>query len=331
MREQEPNLVGQRTPSRARLAVCRVERDRDIAQNPGRILDRFVHGEGQHVRWSILFPVFEIELMKLAIVRQQHTELGLGQAEGGEHRVSEALDQTCRHVVLQISSAGDERGHGWVSGSLFLYPTFLSVGWRLGFHGMARASRPPGFDMTYRPTETSFGPPLLTRVPSILYGTLALVAVIVVLLAESSAAGSWLFVNVVQRGVRGIMSARTFAGCLVVGAVASLLRTNMRGVRVRPDGVEYRDVVSLGIPRLRRYKWAQIDRVILDAPRSVALDLWDGSRAFLPEVSDRPSLSATLEKVAHARAIPVRGGLGLDELPDSAEFTDDDEAGGAPK
>lgn len=190
---------------------------------------------------------------------------------------------------------------------------------------MARASRPPGFDMTYRPTETSFGPPLLIRVPSILYGVLALAAVVVVLVAESSPSGSWLFVHVVQRGLRGFMSARVFAGCLVVGAVASLLRANMRGVRVRPDGVEYRDVVSLGIPKLRRFKWAQIDRVILDAGRHVALDLWDGTRAFLPEVSDRPSLAATLEKVAHARAIPVRGGVGLDELPDAAEFSDDDE------
>jgi hypothetical protein len=179
--------------------------------------------------------------------------------------------------------------------------------------------------MTYRPTETSFGPPLSSRVPSLLYAALALGAVVVVLLAESSPSGSWLYINVVERGVRGIMSARMFAGCLVIGAGASLLRANMRGVRIRGDGVEYRDIVSM-VPRLRRFKWAQIDRVILDSPRSIALDLWDGTRAFLPEVSDRPSLSATLEKVAHARAIPVRGGAGLDELPDSAEFGDEDEA-----
>ena len=180
--------------------------------------------------------------------------------------------------------------------------------------------------MTYRPTETSFGPPLLIRVPSLIYAALAAAAVVVVLIAESSPSNSWLYVNVVERGVRGIMSARTFAACLVVGAVASVLRANMRGVRIRGDGVEYRDVISLGIPRLKRFKWAQIDRVILDAPRNVALDLWDGTRAFLPEVSDRLSLSATLEKVAHARAIPVRGGHGLDELPDSGEFQDDDGA-----
>lgn len=179
--------------------------------------------------------------------------------------------------------------------------------------------------MTYRPTETNFGPPLWIRVPSILYAVLAFGAVVMVLLAEASPSGSWLYLNIVERGVRGIMSARVFAGCLVVGAVASLLRANMRGVRIRGDGVEYRDIVSLVVPRLRRFKWAQIDRVILDSPRSVALDLWDGTRAFLPEVSDRLSLSATLEKVAHARAIPVRGGNGLDELPDSAEFDEDDE------
>src|SRR6478735_3856975 len=118
---------------------------------------------------------------------------------------------------------------------------------------MARASRPPGFDMTYRPTETSFGPPLLIRVPSLLYATLALAAVITVLLAEASPPASWLYVNVVERGVRGIMSARVFAGCLVIGACASVLRTSMRGVRIRGDGVEYRDIVSLGIPRLRRF------------------------------------------------------------------------------
>jgi hypothetical protein len=31
-------------------------------------------------------------------------------------------------------------------------------------------------------------------------------------------------------------------------------------------------------------------------------------------------LCAALEKVAHARAIPVQGGLGLDELPESGDF-----------
>jgi hypothetical protein len=184
---------------------------------------------------------------------------------------------------------------------------------------MARPSRPPGFDMTYRPTESTFGPPFAARIPSLLYLALALAGVATVLLAEHSSSNSWLYVNIVERGVRGFMSARVCAGLLFAGAMSSFLRTNMRGVRVRGDGVDYRDV-TLGWPRARRFKWAQIDRIVLDLPTHIALDLWDGSRSFLPTVDDRAALAMVLEKVGHARAIPVRGGVGLDEFPEAGEF-----------
>jgi hypothetical protein len=189
---------------------------------------------------------------------------------------------------------------------------------------MARPSRPPGFDMTYRPTESSFGPPFAARIPSLLYLFVALCGVAAVVMAEHSPSNSWLYVNIVERGVRGFVSARVCAGLLLMGAVSSLLRTNMRGVRVRGDGVDFRDVVALGWPRARRFKWAQIDRIVLDLPY-IALDLWDGTRSFLPAVDDRQGLATVLEKVGHARAIPVRGGVGLDELPEAGEF-DQEEA-----
>ncbi|HEY4159359.1 MAG TPA: hypothetical protein VGM29_14725 [Polyangiaceae bacterium] len=189
---------------------------------------------------------------------------------------------------------------------------------------MARPSRPPGFDMTYRPSDTTFGPPFSAWVPPLIYLAFAACAVLTLVLAERSPSDSWLYVNVVERGVRGFISARACAACFAVGAVASMLRTNMRGVRIRGDGVEFRDVIALGYPRARRYKWAQIDRIVLDLPH-VALDLWDGTRAFLPSVDDRPGLATVLEKVGHARAIPVRGGVGLDELPESGEFDQPDE------
>ena len=110
---------------------------------------------------------------------------------------------------------------------------------------------------------------------------------------------------------------------LSVGAIASVVQSSMRGVRIRGDGVEYRDMVTIGIPRVRRVRWAQMDCILLDLPQTIAIDLWDGTRAYLPVVSDRALLSATLEKVAAARAIPVRGGAGLDEIPD--EQDDDNE------
>jgi hypothetical protein len=181
--------------------------------------------------------------------------------------------------------------------------------------------------MTYAPAESAFGPPLRARVPSFVYLVLALAAVMIVLLAENSPADSWLFVNIVERGMRGPISARAVAFMLVLGALSSVLRANMRGVRIRGDGLEYRDIVSIGLPKLKRYRWAQIDRIILDLPqRNIALDLWDGTRAFLPIVQDRSGLANALERVGAARAIPVRGGVGLDEIPESADFVEESSA-----
>jgi hypothetical protein len=184
---------------------------------------------------------------------------------------------------------------------------------------MARPSRPPGFDMTYRPTETAFGPPLSAHLPSAFYLLCAIGAAITVFVAYQAPVGSFLYNQIVERSARGVIGARTVSLLLVAGAVSSLIKTSMRGVRIRPDGLEFREVVSLGIPRLRRYKWAQIDRILLDSPSAIVIELWDGTHAYLPDVNDREQLGAALEKVALARAIPVRGGGGLDELPDETE------------
>jgi hypothetical protein len=39
-------------------------------------------------------------------------------------------------------------------------------------------------------------------------------------------------------------------------------------------------------------------------------------------VEDRASLANALEKVAHARAIPVRGGAGLDDIPEEGDYVE---------
>jgi hypothetical protein len=178
--------------------------------------------------------------------------------------------------------------------------------------------------MTYRPTESAFGPPFVKRIPSLLYLALAIALVAVVLIGEHSPPSSALYEYVVLRDMNRVMSSRTLATLLLLSAIAAVVRASMRGVRIRGDGLEYRDIISLGFPRVRRYKWAQIDRIILDQPDSIAIDLWDGSRAWLPVVGNRDGLAAALEKVAAARAIPVRGGAGLDEIPESGEFGQQD-------
>jgi hypothetical protein len=174
--------------------------------------------------------------------------------------------------------------------------------------------------MTYRPTERVFLPPWRQRLPSLLYLAIAATVLVVVLVAEHSPSNSELYVRVIEQNVRRVISPRTFAILLCISAIAAALRTGMRGVRIRGDGIEYRDVVSLVWPKLRRFRWPQVDRIIFDIPGEVAVDLWDGSRAFLPKVSDREAMISTLETVAVARAIPVKGGIGLDEIPDAEEL-----------
>jgi hypothetical protein len=182
--------------------------------------------------------------------------------------------------------------------------------------GMARPSRPPGFDMTYRPTERMFGPPPWTWVPPILYMASAIAVGVIVIMAEADPDRSPLFRYLIEQGRQGWLTARTAAILLLTGGGASLIKTSMRGVRVWASGLDFRDVVSWSWPRVRRLRWAQVDCVVLDGKDRIALDLWDGSRVYLPEVAARDELATVLEKVAAARAIPVRGGKGLDEIPE---------------
>src|SRR5690606_17882236 len=168
-----------------------------------------------------------------------------------------------------------------------------------------RPSRPPGFDMTYQPEEQSFGPPWLSRVPSFVYLLAAVVAGVLLIIGENSSSNSFLFNYVVAQDQNRVMSMRTFAIVLLVGAVSSVPRWGLRRVRILPGGGGALDVRCWIIPSVRRYTWPQLEHIVLDSTTSVALDLWDGRREFLPAVNGRQALEATLERVAAARAIPV--------------------------
>jgi hypothetical protein len=181
---------------------------------------------------------------------------------------------------------------------------------------MARLSRPPGFDMVYRPKGSeTFGPPKSTYIPSLVYLAIALALAALVIVAQVSASsGSTLFRYLTDPNRP--FGAKSLAAVVFVSALASLLRARMRGVVVHPDGLETRDIVVAGWPRVRRFAWAQIDRIVLDGGQSIGLDLWDGRREWLPKVGERDRLANALERVATARAIPVSGGTGAFDPPD---------------
>lgn len=180
--------------------------------------------------------------------------------------------------------------------------------------------------MTYRPNERVYLPPWRHRLPAYVYLLLATVTLVIVLVAEASSSNSELYVRIIEHNSRRLMAPRTFGLLLVVSAGAAVVRSSMRGVRIRGDGIEYRDVLSGFWPKLRRMRWAQIDRIILDVPGEVVVEIWDGSSVYLPKVADHEGLLMTLEKTAAARAIPIRGGLGLDEIPESEEQLEENPA-----
>src|SRR5262249_59856537 len=124
------------------------------------------------------------------------------------------------------------------------------------------------------------------------------------------------FRYVVEGDSQRLLGSRPLAAIVLVSALAAVLRARMRGVIVHPEGLEARDILGVGWPRVRRFAWPQIDKIVLDAGQTIAVDLWDGRREWLPPAGQLAQLAAVLERVALARAIPVSGGTGLWEPPD---------------
>jgi hypothetical protein len=167
--------------------------------------------------------------------------------------------------------------------------------------------------MTYRPTEEFFGPPFGQRVPSLLHLALSLGVILLVLVVQNGPRNTRLYDYMFREA--HLIDAQVVAGLFFVSALSSTLRAGMRGVRVRSDWVEYRALLGSVIPKVRRIRWAQIDRLNFGG-ELITLELWDGTRDTLPLVRDIDGLSRTLERVAVMRAIPVSGGRGLDDWAD---------------
>ena len=164
------------------------------------------------------------------------------------------------------------------------------------------------FEMSYSPpsaARTKFGPPLRTRVPSALYLLAAMGLGAAVLYAYTAApSSSRLFVWAVEGDRDRPVPASVLAAVVLVSALATVLRTHMRGVLVSEEWIEARYLLPLGIPKARRWGWAQVLRVVVDDTR-IALELWDGSFEKLPQVARGRDLVQLVLRHAHRRRIDV--------------------------
>lgn len=165
------------------------------------------------------------------------------------------------------------------------------------------------FEMSYSPPLTgngrlTFGPPMRMRIPGFVYLAFATAIVGVVLAAHFGSSNSALF-NWIVAGDRGRpISSAGLSFIIMLSALGTVLRAHMRGVVVRADGLEARYVLALGMPRIKRWAWAQVHRMVVDDTQ-VMLELWDGRYERLPPVAEPKKLSALLEQIAGGRKIAV--------------------------
>jgi hypothetical protein len=149
------------------------------------------------------------------------------------------------------------------------------------------------FDMSYEPpsagSRTKFGPPKRARIPSALYLAASGVFAGVTAYAYNAPTGSALFRWAVEGDRMRPLSVSVIAVILIVSAVATVIRTHMRGVIVTEDWIEAR-YLHLTIPKARRWGWPQVTRIVLDGDR-VGFETYDGGFERLPEVSDRRGLA----------------------------------------
>jgi hypothetical protein len=146
----------------------------------------------------------------------------------------------------------------------------------------------------------SFGPPRKRLIAPLLFLAGAVAFAGVIGAGYGGASNSPLKIWVVEGDAYRPFPAWAFATFIAVCALGTLLRTMLMGVVVRPDGLETREVLMFGVPRIRVWTWTQIDRFIFDQ-RGTMLELWDNRYERLPAVANVSKLHSTLMHVAALR------------------------------
>jgi hypothetical protein len=156
------------------------------------------------------------------------------------------------------------------------------------------------FEMAYNPNPSDrfvFGPPVWQRLPSLLFLGFAAVLGAAALMAHNGSSNTALYRFIVAENRTPLVLV------IVLAAVATFIRSGLRGVIVTREGVETR-TLAMGFPRVKKFRWAQIDRVVLDK-EDVLFELWNGTYERLPRVRDGEKMVDLLERVAIGRGRQV--------------------------
>lgn len=162
------------------------------------------------------------------------------------------------------------------------------------------------FEMAYSPARSerfAFGPPLWSRLPGYLFLVFAIGVGLTVLSAYYGSSNSSLYRWVFEGDKGRVLGSGPLAMIIFLAALGNVVKNSLRGVIVTGDAIESRTILA-GFPKVKRYTWAQVDRVVVD-DRSVMLELWNGEYEKLPRVADAKKMGDLLASVATARGRQV--------------------------
>jgi hypothetical protein len=162
------------------------------------------------------------------------------------------------------------------------------------------------FEMAYNADKSdrfAFGVPLVTCLPGYAFLAFAAIIGLTVLSAYYGSSNSSLYIWVVEGDRHRVIGSGPLAFIIVFAALGNVIKTALRGVIVTADAIEARFLVA-GFPKVRRWTWAQIDRLVVDQG-DVMLELWDGTYERLPKVRDAQKLADLLAGIATARGRAV--------------------------
>jgi hypothetical protein len=164
------------------------------------------------------------------------------------------------------------------------------------------------FEMAYSPDASdrfAFGPPTSARIPGYLFLLFAgALATAVVTAYYQVPHNSSLYIWVVEGDHHRVFGSSPLAAIILIAAIGNVIKTGLRGVIVTASGVESRGLIAGGLPKVQRWMWTQIDRVVIDG-ESVLLELWNGEYERLPKVKDGRKLANLIASVATARGRTV--------------------------
>jgi hypothetical protein len=163
------------------------------------------------------------------------------------------------------------------------------------------------FEMAYSPPageRIAFGPPLRQRIASMIFLAFALVLVALVIVAHAGSSNTSLYIWIVEGDRNRPIGSTALSALVTLSALGTLIRARMRGVVVHADGLEARYLLAMGVPRIKRWAWPQVERIVMD-DRQMLLELWDGTYERLPDVADPAKLGQLLTGIAAGRKIRV--------------------------